>query len=91
MIGSVTESEAITAKALLIALSVLVLVQIGAAIFWLVMFYGLAGNHLSWMFVLMSGMYAMKYALVSSAAAFVVAFVVFVLIAVLRRERPKII
>ena len=88
MIREVVQTEAITAKALLIALSALVLVQIGATIFWLVMFYGLAGNHLTWMLVLMSGIYALKYALVASAAAFAIAFIGFAL-AVLRRDRPS--
>ena len=88
MIRDVIRSEAITAKALLIALSALVLVRIGATIFWLVMFYGLAGNHLTWMLVLMSGIYALKYALIASAAAFAIAFIGFALVAVLRRDGP---
>ena len=39
----------------------------------------------------MSGIYAMKYALVSSAAAFLIAFVAFAVVAAIRGERPKII
>jgi hypothetical protein len=92
MIGDYSHQEPITVKALLIALGVLVITQVGVTIFNLVIFYGLAGDHLNGTLVLFSIIDGFKYALVTSGAAFVIAVAVFGVREVMRRrKRTKII
>jgi hypothetical protein len=70
MICDYSHQEPITVKALLIALGVLVITQVGVTIFNLVIFYGLADDHLNGTLVLFSIINGFKYALVTSGAAF---------------------
>jgi nitrogen regulatory protein PII-like uncharacterized protein len=92
MIGHYSHDEPITVKALLIALGVLVITQVGVTIFYLVIFYGLAGDHWDATSVLFSLIYGFKYALITSGVAFVIAVAVFGFReAMRRRKQTKII
>lgn len=85
MIGDQTYREPITVVALLMALSVLVVTQIAATVYFLVLFYGLSDAHLDGMFILLSGIYGLKDALFASAGAFVIALGVCAIIEAVRR------
>lgn len=79
--------EGVTAKALLLALAVLVLAQIGLTAVFSYMAYSWTGGQISWILVGLSCIYAFKYALVSAATAFVVALGGFAFAEALRRRK----
>ena len=80
--------EPVTAKALLIALTVLVVAQVGFTTWFVCMAYTWAGS-LNWLLVALSCIYAIKYSLSSAAVAFVVALGGFALVEALRRRNRR--